>query len=282
LSKSSISPHLSISTSERKAIVASFLLIITVVSVVGTYMATGGFNLQGSDTKPSYTASTSSALTPTPNLIQTTIPTSTNSPMNTNSSSLTPTATLTSVNNENEEKIVRNANTTEEKRALAAVEDLNATEVFYMTPLTINSYGYPNFINSEVINYYKSNYENAKGIIHFRYNADVHAWNQTHAFYVTGRSISVSSPNGTILFPLKDGWGIQTLYAYLNGTKYQEITADKIDFSFSNCYVVEMKFEYSQFLGPTAGVMSDVYQIVIVNEDFVPVLICAQSQKAIS
>jgi hypothetical protein len=75
---------------------------------------------------------------------------------------------------------------------------------------------------------------------------------------------------------------MQIRYAYLNGTRYQEISANKIDFSFSNCYVVEMKLEYSQFFGPTAGFMSDVYQIAIVSEDFKPVLLCTQSQQAVS
>jgi hypothetical protein len=280
LSKKNYSPYPSISTSKRKAIVASFLLIIIVVSaVIGTYMTTNGFNVQGGDTNSSHTAPTSPALNPTPNLINTPIPLSNPSPMNTNSSIPTPTPTLTPVN---EEKIIRNANTTEEKRALATAEDLNSTEIFNRASLILNDYGYPNFINSEVINYYSGIYESAKGITHFSYIANVQTWNQTHAVYVTGMSISVSSPNGTILFPLKEGWGTQIQYSYLNYTRYQEISADKIDFSFSNCYVVEMRFEYSQFLGPTSGIMSDVYQIVIVNEDFTPILICAQSQKSIS
>jgi hypothetical protein len=285
LSKPSYSPYISTSTGKRKITITSILLIITVVSsIVGTYMTTNGFNLQGDDTNPSYTASTSHELTPTPNLINnTTIPPSSLSPMFMNSSIPTPVPTpLSAANGEGEERIVRNTNTPEEKRALTATEDLNATEVFNIAALTVNDYGYPNFINSQVINYYNSNYESAKGITHFSYSANVHTWNQTHAVYMAGTSISVSSPTGIILFPLKEGWGVQIRYVYLNGTRYQEISADKIDFSFSNCYVIEMRLEYSQFLGPTAGIMSKVYQTVIVNEDFMPILICSQSQKAIS
>ena len=216
-------------------------------------MATDGFNLQGGDMNLSNTKSASNTLTPTPNLINTSIPSSTPSPINSNLSIPTLTPTLSAANDESEEKIVRNVNTLDEKKALAAAEEPNATEAFNITPLTVNGYGYPNFINSEVINYYHSYYESAKGITHFSYSANVHTWNQTHAVYMTGMSIMVSSPNGTILFPLNEGWGIQIRYAYLNGTKYQETSANKIDLSFSNCYVVEMRFEYSQFLGPTAG-----------------------------
>jgi hypothetical protein len=284
LSKPSYSLQPSISTVKRKVMVVSFLLIIVVVfTVVGTYMATDGFNLQGSDTNASHTTSAINAITPTPNLNNnTTIPPSNLSPIYTNSSIVTPTPTPSTVNDKGEERIIRNANTPEEKRALAAAEDLNATETFKIAPITANGYDYPNFINSEIINYYNSKYENAKGITQFSYSANVHTWNQTHASYVAGMSISVSSPSGTILFPSKDGWGIEIRYAYLNSTKYQEISADKIDFTYSNCYIVEMRLEYSQFFGPTAGIMSEVYQIAIVNEDFTPILLCVQSQKAIS
>jgi hypothetical protein len=173
--------------------------------------------------------------------------------------------------------IIRSANTMEEKRALAAVEDLNATEAFNMPPFTWNGYAYANFIDSEVINYYNSSYESARETVQFSYSANVYTWNQTHAVYdkVSG-SASVSSSNGTIWFPSAGR------YAYLNSSRYQEIKVDKIDFSFSNCYVVEMNLGYSQFLGPTAGFSCNVYQIVIVNEDFKPILLCTQSQHVIS
>jgi len=82
-----LSSHLpsSTSTDKRKAIVASFLFVIIVVSaVVGAYVATGGFNLQRGDTNPSPTASASQTSTPTPTSIYTQTPPS------------TPTATSTS------------------------------------------------------------------------------------------------------------------------------------------------------------------------------------------
>ena len=271
------SPQFLISTSKQKAIVASFLIIFTVVS--GTYLATGGLNLQSDDND---TGSNEPAITPTPNLINNTIPLSTPSPMNTNSTIPTPTPTLSAPNEENEEKIVRNTNTSEEKKALAIAEDNNATEALHIVPITDIGYSYPNFINSEVINYYHNKYENAKGITHCNYIATVHTWNQVHSIYEKNRSIIISNPNYSIQFPSKEGWGIQIHYAYLNNSRYEELNADKIDFSFSNCYVVEMKLEYSQYLGPTAGDNAEVYQIVILNEDFIPVLLCVQSQKAIS
>ena len=178
--------------------------------------------------------------------------------------------------------IVRNTNTTEEQRALAAAEDLNATDVFNLAPFT-GGYACANFIDSEVINYYNNSYERSHETDHFSYSASVYSWNQTHAFYDNATSsVCVSSPNGTIFFPSASGWGSQGLYAYLNSSVYQEVSALEIDFSFPSCYVVEMNLGYSQFLGPTAGFMSNVYQIVIVNEDFEPVLLCVQSQQAVS
>jgi hypothetical protein len=174
-----------------------------------------------------------------------------------------------------------NGNTIEEKRALAAAENFNVTEAFNQAPF---EGGYtPNFIDSKVINYYNNSYECAKEITHFFYDANVYTWNQTHAIYdKTGSSINVSSPNGSILFPSQGGWGVQIRYAYLNNSRYQEINADEIDFNFSNSYVVEMTLGYSQFPGPTAGYMVDVYQIVVVNEDFKPILLCVQSQERFS
>jgi hypothetical protein len=204
------------------------------------------------------------------------------------SPSSTPTSTPTPspASGGGEKTIVRNADTTEEKMALAAAEAFNASEAFNRAPFTWNSYAYANFIDSEVINYYNNSYERSKETaqnVIFSYDANVYAWNQTRAVYDrTSKSIRVSSPNGTIQFPSQRGWGTQIQNAYLNYSRYQEINLDEIDFSFSNCYVVEMRLRYSQVLGPTAGFMSDVYQIVIMNEDFKPILLCAQSQQGIS
>jgi hypothetical protein len=182
-----------------------------------------------------------------------------------------------------EETIIRNANTEEEKRALATAENLNATEAFNIAPFTWNGYPYANFIDLEVINYYNNSHQNAKETTLFSYSANVYTWNQTHAVYhKTSSSISVSSPNGTILLPTQGGWGTQIRYVYLNSSRYQEINANEINFNFSYCYIVEMNLGYSQFLGPTTGFSSSVHQIVIVNEDFKPVLLCTQSQQSIS
>jgi hypothetical protein len=114
-------------------------------------------------------------------------------------------------------------------------------QTFNLAPFTWHSYAYANFIDSEVITYYNNSYERSKETAQsllFSYDANVYAWNQTHAVYdMTSSSIRVSSPNGTILFPSQRGWGIQIRNAYLTYSRYQEINADEIDFSFSNCYV---------------------------------------------
>jgi uncharacterized cupredoxin-like copper-binding protein len=87
------------STDRRKAIVASFFLVIVAVSaVVGAYVATGVFKVQGCDVNPSPTARASHASTPTPTSIYTPTPStstsiSTSTPISTPKPSTTPGST---------------------------------------------------------------------------------------------------------------------------------------------------------------------------------------------
>lgn len=201
-----------------------------------------------------------------------------------------------------EKSIVRSTHNTEEEKALYAAENSNYADIFSLKRFTQfgNSsgdwpYTWANFIDAGVIEYYDDRFENLKGTpkdIEFRYEANVYAWNQIRMVYVSppengsiyDDSIRVLSINGSLLFRNANytgpAWGMR--FAYRNDSEYREIQAGEIDFSFSKSYVVVMKLEYSEVWGSLAAFYADVYQIIIVDQDFVSILLCVQSAKGIS
>lgn len=201
-----------------------------------------------------------------------------------------------------EKSIVRNTDNAEEENALSAAENSNYTDIFNLNKFTGSwdpndtwPYTWANFIDAEVIEYYDDRFENLKGApedTEFRYEADVYTWNQVRMVYVPppengsryDDSIRFVSLNGSLLFRNSDytgpAWGMR--FAYRNDSVYRRIQAGEIDFCFSKSYVVEMKLEYSEVWGPLAAFHADVYQIIIVDQDFVPLLLCVQSKKLIS
>ena len=54
------------------------------------------------------------------------------------------------------------------------------------------------------------------------------------------------------------------------------------DFNFSDCYVVEMKFVYSEIYAPLAAFFVDIEQIVVLDREFVPVLVGVESGMAVA
>jgi hypothetical protein len=54
------------------------------------------------------------------------------------------------------------------------------------------------------------------------------------------------------------------------------------DLNFSDCYFIEMTFQYSEYYAPVAAFLSDVYQIVILDQSLVPVWIGIGASKAVS
>jgi len=201
-----------------------------------------------------------------------------------------------------EKAIVRNTDNAEEKNALLAAENTNYTGIFNLDRFTKSEnshdawpYTWANLIDTGVIEYYDDRYENLKGTprdIGFHYEANVYSWNQIRMVYVPppengsiyNDSLSIISLNGSLLLQnakyTGPAWGMR--FAYGNNSGYREIQADEIDFSFSESYVVEMKLRYSEVYGPLAAFYSDVYQIIIVNQDFMPILLCVQSEQLIS
>jgi hypothetical protein len=200
--------------------------------------------------------------------------------------------------NKYEKSIIRNTDTAEEENALQAAENINYTDIFKIGRLTgaglsnsnisdYSQYTYANFIDAEVLNYYEARYESLKGKLwglSFYYSADVYAWDKIQAVYVTPPTmypdtVRISGSNGTIL---NEYCGYECRYAYGNNSGIQEIQVSAIDFEFSNCYIVEMRLDYSEAPGNLSGFHCIVYQTVIVDGNLKPLLICVQPEQAIS
>lgn len=192
--------------------------------------------------------------------------------------------------------IVRNTDNVEETNALTIAENINYSDIFNLPRFTPGEYTWANFIDTNVIEYYDYRFENLKGKperVEFNYVANVFTWSQIRVVYVPAPegetnldadAIQVLSINGSVLFENAQytgaRWGM--LFAYRNDSEYKRIKAEGINFSLSKSYVIEMKLVYDETWGPLAGFGCQMYQIIILDQDFVPFLLCVQSDHFIS
>lgn len=200
-----------------------------------------------------------------------------------------------------ERTIVRNTTNLQETNALTIAENSNYSNIFNMQRFTTMNhnetwaYTWANFIDTQVIQYYDDRFENLKGkigSIRFHYEANVFAWDQIRVVYIPAPeganiysdSIQILSLNGSVLLENAQytgpRWGMK--FAYRNDSEYQRITAEEINFSLSKSYVIEMTLDYDEIWGPLAAFYVRVYQIIIVDQYFVPFLFCIQSDQLIS
>lgn len=200
-----------------------------------------------------------------------------------------------------ERTIVRNTTNLQETNALTIAENSNYSNIFNMQRFTTMNhnetwaYTWANFIDTQVIQYYDDRFENLKGkigSIRFHYEANVFAWDQIRVVYIPAPeganiysdSIQILSLNGSVLLENAQytgpRWGMK--FAYRNGSEYQRITAEEINFSLAKSYVIEMTLRYYENWGPLAGFFVEVYQIIIVDQYFMPSLFCIQSDQLIS
>ena len=236
--------------------------------------------------------------TPSPSATSTPVPpapTPTATPIPSLSAMATPAPTSTPTLGGYNKSIIINTDNTEEENALSTAENTNYTSIFkverfygYNGTDYYGHYTWAQFIDKEVLNYYEERFERLKGQprnMTFSYEANVYAWNQIGVVYIPDTySIHAVSSNGTILFKNANytGPNFGMRFFCRNDSGYQEIQTGQINFSFSTSYVVEMKLKYSENYAPLAGFMSDVHQIIIVDEHFEPLFLCFQAQKLIS
>ena len=187
-----------------------------------------------------------------------------------------------------ERSIVRNTSNVEEANALTIAENSNYSEIFNLQRFTTSNhyetwaYTWANFIDTQVIEYYDNRFENLKPEdIKFHYEANVSTWDQVRVVY--DDAMQVLSRNGSVLWKNSHWWDTSLMkFAYRNDSEYQEITAEEINFSLSKSYVIEMTLDYDEIWGPLSGSFTWVSQIIIVDQDLEPLLLCIQSIQAIS
>jgi hypothetical protein len=200
-------------------------------------------------------------------------------------------------------EIDRNFSSQQEGKALAAAEFLNYSAIVnserfdgssdpdaYLHPGNYLQYTYANFIDSEVINYYETRYNDLQGKGHpkqieLRYEANATKQSKFR-IYNSPAPENVTWHNTTIVLSYSDGSVKLTSsgdmkFFFRNQSSYQTVQWE-YDFNFSDCYVVEMKLLYSEVYAPLAGYWSDVYQIVVLDKDFESILVGLESTKLIS
>ncbi len=194
-----------------------------------------------------------------------------------------------------EKSISINTDNSEEANALSVAENINYSSILGVERFFgyngTDYYGHETwakFIDTEVINYYNNRFEILKGqprSMSFSYAANVYTWNQIGVIYVPeNRSLNVLSANGTVLVKSAQFTGpiFGMRYFCRNGSEYQEIQTDQINFNFSTSYVVEMNLKHYEGYGPLYAFMTDVYHITILDEHFEPLFFCLQAKNGIS
>jgi hypothetical protein len=201
--------------------------------------------------------------------------------------------------------VTRNFGTPEEERALTATESVNYAAIMQKErfngssdPGTYNGYTYANFIDTEVIKYYQARYDsqqkqtspkgvtlnymanvtklarvrvfNSPGGIMMNYQNEPIPWhNNTVVFYDIGNSALLATANFMVD---SSSYNPYNRVFYKNQSEYQ-VLQPEFDLTFSDCYFIEMKFQYSEYHAPLAAFGSDVYQIVILDRNLDPLLI---------
>ncbi len=201
-----------------------------------------------------------------------------------------------------EKTITRNFDSQEEENALTRAESINYSAIVslerfvgssdpdaYLNPGTYLEYTSSNYIDTEVINYYETRYDNQRikefpKQIELTYGANVTKYSQFRIYNspapegVSWHNITVvmSTPNGSTAF---NSGNMQ--FFYKNQSGYQ-MTKWDYDFNFSDCYVVEMKLGYSEIYAPVAAFFVKVDQIVVLDKNFELVLLGLESGMVVS
>ncbi len=196
----------------------------------------------------------------------------------------------------------RNFESSDEEHALLEAESLNYTNITskerfdnntdpqaYRDPGKYLSYICPNFVDSEVLGYYEARYVNQQGKeypkqIDFNYSANTSSCSNLRIYNslpppnVTwhNTTIVIASPNSTTI--INSG---SMRFFYKNQSGYQT-TEWGYDFTFSDCYLVKIKLEYSEFYASLAAFYAKVDQIVVLDRSFEPLLVGFESGMAVA
>jgi hypothetical protein len=192
--------------------------------------------------------------------------------------------------------ITRVTHSSAEENALQAAEHINFTRIFNIPrgiPANLNDYGnqyVAEYIDADVVNYYEGKFEYMKETpygVYLNYTSNVSVWDGVQVVYVPppenesiiSAMVLIRSSNDTVLNEIRGGNG---RYAYESDSGVQEIQETTIDFSFLNCFVVEMELGYGEIHGVLGAYGFNIYQTVIMDENFNPLFIRLSSNEAVA
>jgi hypothetical protein len=195
--------------------------------------------------------------------------------------------------------IDRSFSSPKEETALTTAESINYSQIISQgrfqessNPETYSDYVYANFIDSDVLDYYDVRYDvqerqirlqSPKGVT-FTYQANATQFSEFQ-IYNSPAPDGVSWHNITIVKCTPSGLTTYNSgnmqFFYKNQSNYQ-LTQWGYNFNFTNCCVVEMKLRYSEYYAPVAAFISEVYQIVVLDQDLTPVLVGVECQNIIA
>jgi len=194
----------------------------------------------------------------------------------------------------------RNFESSYEEQAISEAESLNYTAITskdrfdgssdpqaYLNHSDYLSYVSPNFVDSEVLSYYEARYVNQQGKeapshIELTYSANASQCSKLRIYNSLpppnvswhNTTIVISTPNITIVSGAMQ-------FFYKNQSSYQTIEWG-YDFSFSDCYLVKTRLEYSEVYAPLAAFFARVDQIVVLDRNFEPLLVGLESGMAVA
>ncbi len=192
--------------------------------------------------------------------------------------------------------IARITQTTTEENALQVAEQIKYNDIFKIprgTPSDQTDYSgevVAQYIDTEVIEYFEGRFESLKGTpygVNLNYTAKVSIWDGIKVSYIPppenetkySAKVRILSSNGTVLEEIRGG---NARYAWRNVSGIQEGNESAGDFSFNNCYFVDMEFNYAEIYANLGAYLFTIIQSIVMDENLNPLLICLQEYGAVS
>jgi hypothetical protein len=185
--------------------------------------------------------------------------------------------------------VVRNFGTLDEERAIVTAESIDYVAITGNERLSLHgsedykhlgtyiSYAYANFIDAEVIKYYQERYDYQQKQTRPKSVTLNYVANVTQLAHVSitndGDSFVLYDTDNSVALTATNFWSSDAYVFYKNQVEYQKLQSD-VNLNFSDCYFIEMTCQYSEYYAPLAAWWAKTCQIVILDQNFVPVLIC--------
>ena len=103
--------------------------------------------------------------------------------------------------------------------------------------------------------------------------------NQTIAWH--NNTVVFVKANDSIPFMSGGFMGYSSQVYFRNQSKFQ-LMEPEFDINLSNCFIIEMELVYSEYYAPLAAYRSGVYQVVVLDQELNPIMLCFEWQNMVS